>query len=544
MSGTVAHLDPGADVTAVPETARPPGLSEEIFRAALDAFVTVVGEEYVLPGTAVGEHVDPFSFLGSVVSRPSAVVLPGSVEEVQAIVGIAADHGVPLWTVSRGKNLGYGGASPRVDGSVVVDLHRMDRVVEVDDETGYVVVEPGVTFLAMAEHLRAVGSRLMPSVPDIGWGSVIGNTLERGFGYTAHGDHAAFQCGMEVVLADGAVVRTGMGAKTDSTSWAQYKGGYGPSVDGLFFQSNLGIVTKMGVWLMPRPETFVVCMVTTGSDDDLAPLVDALRPLLMEGTVQSNVVIGNAPVVASMVTPRSAWWDGSGLLPEEAIDRITGAMGIGRWNARFALYGPSVLTEARLAVVRRAVEAALPAVELRVTTYAGDVDPAAVHPADRAQLGIPSTDLIQMAAWRGGTPAHTDFSLVCPPTGRDAVRQMQLIRARVEQHGFDYAGGFTLNPRHAIALALVSFDRDDEAQAAEVVALFPALIADAAAAGYAPYRSHLAFMDLIAEQYDANDSALRRLTETIKDAVDPQGILSPGKQGIWPGRSVERQLVG
>jgi 4-cresol dehydrogenase (hydroxylating) flavoprotein subunit len=148
-----------------------------------------------------------------------------------------------------------------------------------------------------------------------------------------------------------------------------------------------------------------------------------------------------------------------------------------------------------------------------------------------------------MAAWRGGTPAHTDFSLVCPPTGRDAVRQMQLIRARVEQHGFDYAGGFTLNPRHAIALALVSFDRDDEAQAAEVVALFPALIADAAAAGYAPYRSHLAFMDLIAEQYDANDSALRRLTETIKDAVDPQGILSPGKQGIWPGRSVERQRV-
>ena len=106
----------------------------------------------------MGEHVDPFSFLGGEVSRPSAVVLPGSVEEVQAIVGIAADHGVPLWTVSRGKNFGYGGASPRVDGSVVVDLHRMDRVLEVDDETGYVVVEPGVTFLAMAEHLRAVGS--------------------------------------------------------------------------------------------------------------------------------------------------------------------------------------------------------------------------------------------------------------------------------------------------------------------------------------------------------------------------------------------------
>ncbi len=211
-------------------------------------------------------------------------------------------------------------------------------------------------------------------------------------------------------------------------------------------------------------------------------------------------------------------------------------MGIGRWNARFALYGPTPLVEARLAVVRAAVAAALPAADLRVTTYPGDVDPATVHPADRAQLGIPSTDLIQMAAWRGGTPAHTDFSLVCPPTGADAVRQMRLIRARVEARGFDYAGGFTLNPRHAIALALVSFDRDDPSQTADVAALFPELIADAAAAGYAPYRSHTAFMDLIADQYDANDSALRRTVERIKDALDPAGILAPGKQGIWPAR--------
>jgi 4-cresol dehydrogenase (hydroxylating) len=457
------------------------------------------------------------------------------VEEVQAVVRIAAEERVSLWPVSRGRNYGYGGASPRVDGSVVLDLHRMDRVLQVDDETGSALVEPGVTFLALAEHLRSTGSRLVPSVPDIGWGSVVGNTLERGFGYTAHGDHSAFQCGLEVVLADGEVVRTGMGAQAGSTAWALYKGGYGPSVDGLFFQSNLGVVTKMGLWLMPRPETFTVCMLTTPNDDDLGPLVDALRPLLLDGTVQSNAVIGNAPVVASMVTPRTTWWDGPGVLPDEAVDRITGTMGIGRWNARFACYGPAALTDARLAVVRAALHRALPDAALRVTTYPGDVDPATVHPADRAQLGIPSTDLIQMAAWRGGTPAHTDFSLVCPPTGRDAVRQMRLIRARVEARGFDYAGGFTLNARHAIALALVAFDRDDPAEAASVAALFPELVADAAAAGYAPYRSHVAFMDLVADRYDASGSALRRTVTRLKDALDPHGILAPGKQGIWPG---------
>jgi 4-cresol dehydrogenase (hydroxylating) len=511
-----------------------------VLPSAIADLTAVVGEQHVLTGEAVDDHVDPFSFLGADTIGPSAVVLPGSVAQLQAVVDVAAAHDLSLWPVSRGRNYGYGGASPRLGETVVVDLHRMDRVLEVDDETGYVVVEPGVTFLALAEHLRAIGSRLMASVPDIGWGSVLGNALERGFGYTPHGDHSAYACGLEVVLADGTLLRTGMGAQEGSTAWPLYKGGYGPSVEGLFFQSNLGIVTKMGVWLMPRPETFVVCMITTPSDDDLGPLVETLRPLLLDGTVQSNVVIGNAPVVASMVTPRSTWWDGPGLLPEDAVDRITGAMGIGRWNARFALYGSAGLTEARLADVRRAVERALPAAVLRVTTYPGDVDPAAVHPADRAQLGIPSTDLIQMAAWRGGTPAHTDFSLVCPPTGRDAVRQRDLIRARVEAHGFDYAGGFTLFPRHAIALALVSFDRDDAAQTAGVAALFPELVADAADAGYAPYRSHVAFMDLIADQYAANDSALRRTVERIKDALDPRGILAPGKQGVWPARDRTR----
>ncbi|TIC80234.1 FAD-binding oxidoreductase [Nocardioides sp. GY 10127] len=514
----------------------PPRLAPEVE----EALVAAVGREHVLVGADVAGHADPFSFLGEATVVPAGVVLPGNVEEVRAVVRLAGEHRVPLWPVSRGRNYGYGGASPRVPGSVVVDLHRMDAVVEVDDETGYVVVEPGVSFLALAEHLRSTGSSLMPSVPDIGWGSVLGNALERGFGYTSHGDHSAFQCGMEVVLADGTLVRTGMGAKADSTAFALYKGGFGPSVDGLFFQSNLGIVTKIGVWLAPRPESTAVCMLTTPHDDDLAGLVDVLRPLMLEGTIQSNAVIGNAPVVASMVSPRAAWYDGPGLLPESALFAMNAAMGTGRWNARFALYGPASLVEARLDVVRAAVEAALPDASLRVTTYGRDVDPAEVHPADRAQLGIPSTDLIQMAAWRGGTPAHTDFSLVCPPTGADAVRQRDLLRARIQDEGFDYAGGFTLNARHAIALALVAFDRDDPADCARVAALFPALVADASAAGYAPYRSHPAFMDLVADQYDANDSALRRTVGRIKDALDPLGVLAPGKQGIWPGSASSR----
>lgn len=180
---------------------------------------------------------------------------------------------------------------------------------------------------------------------------------------------------------------------------------------------------------------------------------------------------------------------------------------------------------------------AVPGARFEARTYLSDAPPEAVRPADRAQLGIPSLDMVRVAAWRGGQPAHTDFSLVCPPTGRDAAKVMQLVREGVEAHGFDYAGGFTLFPRHAVALALVAFDRDDPDEAGRVAKLFPHLLAQAATIKAAPYRSHVAFMDQIAAQYDFGGQALLRLTERLKDVVDPAGILSPGKQGIWPGRS-------
>ncbi len=501
---------------------------ESAFRAAL-------GSEHVIRGADASTHHDPYPY-GTSATTPAAVVTPGSVEEIQAVLAIAREHRVPLWTVSTGRNLGYGGAAPRAGGNVVVDLRRMNRVLEVDDDLGFAVVEPGVSFIDLYAHLRRHGHRLLMSVPDIGWGSPIGNALERGFGYAPSWDHSAHLCGLEVVMANGRVVRTGMGAMSGNSAWHLYRGGFGPSIDGLFQQSNLGIVTRAGVSLLRQPETVVTCHVKAPRSDDVGALVEALRPLIVDGTIQSNAIIGNATVAASMMSDRGSWWAEAGAMPHDAVEAMAKGLQLGRWNARFGLYGPEVLTSARLQVVRRALERALPSAELSTRAYAGDVDPRQAHPADHAQLGIPGTALIRMAAWRGGNPAHTDFSLVCPATRADVDRQHALIQSGVERHGFDYAGGFTLGGRHAIALALLAFDRDDAEQSARVHQTMSDLIDAGAAAGYAPYRAHLNFMDRVSDLYDYGDHALRAVHETLKNALDPLGILAPGKQGIWPGR--------
>src|SRR5919197_4434395 len=118
--------------------ALPPGTSETTMERALQAFVEALGSDGVLTSEEdLREFRDPYAYRGSDESAASAAVMPTSVEQVQAIDRIANEHRVPLWTFSQGRNNTYGGAAPRVSGSVVVNLRRMNRVLEVSDELAY-----------------------------------------------------------------------------------------------------------------------------------------------------------------------------------------------------------------------------------------------------------------------------------------------------------------------------------------------------------------------------------------------------------------------
>ncbi len=113
--------------------ALPPELSERALAAALEELAGVVGPEHVLTSEQdLREFRDPFWFKGWHDYDASAVVQPQSVEEIQAIVRIANERRLPLWVSGVGRNNGYGGSSPRVRGSVVVNLRRMNRVLEIN----------------------------------------------------------------------------------------------------------------------------------------------------------------------------------------------------------------------------------------------------------------------------------------------------------------------------------------------------------------------------------------------------------------------------
>jgi 4-cresol dehydrogenase (hydroxylating) len=516
----------------------PPGLTESDFADALEQFRRAVGKEHVFTGDQLASYIDPYSIAGdSGAHAAAAAVAPDSTEEVQAVLKVANQFGVPLWPISCGKNHGYGGAAPRMPGTVVLDLNRMNRILEVNVESGYALLEPGVSYFDLYRHIQEKGYKLWLDVPDPGWGSVVGNALERGVGYTPYGDHFMMQCGMEVVLPNSEVVRTGMGAMPGNNTWQLFKYGYGPYIDGMFTQSNFGVVTKMGIWLMPEPPGYRPYMISFEREDDIEQVVEILRPLKVNSIIQNAATIRSLLLVAGINATRSQYHKGPGPIPDSAAKKIMADQEIGMWNFYGALYGPPPIMDTLWTLIRDSF-ARIPGAKFFTPEDRKSDNDVLKHRA-LTMRGVPRLTEYSFVNWVG-SGGHIGFSPVSPIKGPEALQQYRMVRDRLHQHGFDYMSVFAIGWRELHHVVELIFDRSNQDEMRRARECFEILIREAAAAGYGEYRTHISFMDQIARTYGWNNGAMMKLSELLKDALDPKGILAPGKQGIWPRRYREK----
>ncbi|MBC7927152.1 MAG: FAD-binding oxidoreductase, partial [Bryobacteraceae bacterium] len=246
--------------------------------SAFAAWSEVLGPEHVITDRAALESSATATFLTR--QRIPAILRPSTREQVQQCLHVANRFSIPVYPISSGFNWGYGSRVPVEDQCALMDLRRMTRILDFSEDLAYVTVEPGVTQAQLLTFLRERGSRLwLDATGSTPLSSLIGNTMERGFGHTPYGDHFATSCGLEVVMPDGDIVETGFSRFPNAKAGPVYRWGVGPSIDGLFSQSNLGIVTRMTVWLMPAPEYFQAYFFRCDDENGLPALIDALRPL-------------------------------------------------------------------------------------------------------------------------------------------------------------------------------------------------------------------------------------------------------------------------
>lgn len=536
---------------------------------AIDRIKAVVGEAHVLTSP---QEVERHSRDTSMWRRLcAAAITPGSAEEVAQVVRIASEFELPVWPYSKGKNWGYGATMGLQEGALILILERMNRIIEVNEELAYAVIEPGVTQKQLNDHLKDRHPKLWADCTDSTTeGSVIGNALERGVGYTPYWDHFGHLCGLEVVLASGEVVRTGAGPK-NSLTWHTYKWGSGPYIEGLFSQSNFGIVTKAGIWLLPAPEGFSCFMCEIEEEGDLPAAVDAVRRLALNRVLQGNVhLVNDIMFMAQMMQYPYELLDGRTYLSDETRADLRKRLKIAPWTLSGGIYGTpeqvrvnrrlikrelsrcgrvAFLNDRSFGILQRLVgiwkrhpNSPLLSPLLRALTGSSREKLEVVPHIYPILKGIPGDFIVGFAYFKSHGPRPTRdidpardgagliwLAVVSPLTGRHTGELVRLCEPVFHRHGLDWSCAFIMvNPRSILGLIEIFYDKTDPDECARAQALYDELAAVTLQAGYPQYRTSIAYGERLMEAAPE----FQRMMNAMKAAVDPNHIIAPGRYGI------------
>lgn len=496
---------------------------------------------------------------------PDCVVYPASTDQVQRILAIANELKVKLWPVSTGKNWGYGEKSAGYPGGITMVLERMRKIEHVDEELGYALIEPGVTYGDLNRYLKEHEIALWSdSAGTTQSASVIGNALDKGRGLTPYADHFGCLCGMEVVLPDGTLLRTGNLTETANKVWNLYKWGVGPYLDGLFAQSNLGIVVKAGIWLMPEPEAFdFLAFEYTRSLDLFPAMIDDLRGLVFSGVLKSRPHLANDFAMLCIVSqyPRHLL-EGRRSLSPEAVVKWRCEYGVSPWTFGCGLYGSASEVRSQRRTLRRVLgkygrlwsfgRATRPdwvgRTLFRIARLGARVSGKStafldqIRPAANLFRGIPTDEFVRQVYFKVGNekprgafdPARDQCGFIwigpmVPFRSGNVQEVLGKARTIFATRDFDFFVEIIIeSPRSLILLFGVFYDRTDSLEAERASRWYTEMRAEMIAAGYPPYRETAQSSSHV---FDDNASTGKFLS-TIKDALDPDGTIAPGRYGI------------
>ncbi|MCE9612985.1 MAG: FAD-binding oxidoreductase [Lentisphaerae bacterium] len=527
---------------------------------ALPLWAAAIGAEHVLTSE---RDLKPYLANVSGLRRQiPAVLRPGSTADVLEIVRVANQCRTPLYPISTGRNLGLGSRVPVSDGQVVIDLGRMNRILEVNAGHYYAVVEPGVTQGQLADHLAAKGLPLIVNVTGAGRNtSLIGNTLERGIGYFA--TRADTLTAMEVVLGNGRLLRTGFGHIDGAKTAHIYRHGIGPDLSGLFSQSNYGVVTSAGVPLLPKREHHVAAVFSIVDERQLPQCVDALGALRARDVIQTVVHLGNRNrthlAMGASVAERLAARGVATSDLQRQVRELLALEGFGVWSAVWGIMG----TRAQVRVAQRETARALRGqgrliflsekvlsvarAVVAVTRFtAWGKRKALIVPGLAPYFGLatgtPTDEPLKSLNWALGVLASRPDQdpdsegwgmLYCLPfiplDGALAQELVMLTNQIYGRFGFEAYVTFNMVDQRALeAVINLAFDAKSGEHVARAHEASHALHEACVARGWMPYRVGVQEMGSVIDPADEFWKTVRDL----KQVLDPNRIIAPGRYNL------------
>ena len=526
------------------------------YQKAIDAWSDYLGPENVATQNETVVEAETATF--KTVQKIPAIIYPKSKSQVQQCVRIAARYKIPIYPISQGKNWGLGSRVPVQDNCVLFDLGRMTRIVDYNDELAYITVEPGVTFMQAARYLQERNSKHFIAVtggsPDA---SLIGNAMERGDGIGPLGDRFSHCCDMEVVLPSGDCIQTGFSRFPGTKVGKLTRWGIGPHLDGLFSQSNFGIVTQMSFWLQARPVCFQSLVFTVRNMSQLNLVIDNLNQLQAQGVVKANsVAVWN--VYKMIASDRQYPWEITNdqtPLPLEKIKQIKSPWGKSEWVGVGGIYSPS---RQHARADRKIIKKMLGPYTDRIFFINGTkarvmkwldkpfrwLNGSSLKDTIKALydqsvfLGFPTEKSTRSTYWRKkiSLPRTMNPDIdrcgiiwlcpVVPFMSNHLSRAINIAQKTAEEFGFEPQVAFIFpSERAAYMFPSIVFDRDVSGEDEKAIECHDKMLNSFISAGYYPYRLGIQSMAALTGKESHYDEMVGR----IKHLLDPDGILSPGR---------------
>jgi glycolate oxidase len=444
----------------------------------------ITGEGNVLTKT---EDLIPYGFDGTAALKGGAgvVVFPQDTEQVAACVKLAASKGIPI--VTRGSGTGLSGGSVPSPDAIVLCTVNMDRILEIDAKNLTARVQPGAITQKIDEAAAAHGLFYPPDPGSMKISTIGGNVAENSGGLRGlkYGVTRDYVMGLEVVLPDGRIARLGNACVKDVAGY---------SMKDLFIGSEgtLGIITEVLLKLLPRPAARRTMLATYERMEDAAETVSAIIaekiiPCTLEfldrmtiRCVEDYARIGLPTDCAALLLMET---DGHPAAVEDEAARM--AEIASRHGAREVVTAKDEGEALRLASARRSAFSAL--ARVRPTTILEDVT-------------VPRSHLAEMVTFIAKVAA--DHNLTCGT--------------------FGHMGDGNLHP------TFLTDERDEEEMHRVHLAL-DAIVQKTLALGGTITGEHgvgLAKKPWLRQQLG---DASHELMQQIKQAIDPQRLLNPGK---------------
>jgi 4-cresol dehydrogenase (hydroxylating) len=523
----------------------------EGFEQFLESVATQLGSESIVQIAEASPQ-----FRADTLPHPvgaEVVVCPKSELEVREVVRQANVFKVAIYPIATGNNWGYGGSLAVAPGAkVILDLSKLKSIIEINEEHGYVVLQPGVTQHQLSHELHSRNSSFHMDVSGAGPNtSVLGNILERGYGAGMYGDHFAALRGLEVVLPDGKLLRTGFWQYGEGAGAHIHKWGVGPYLEGIFTQSNFGVVTRACILLQRRAPCFEVGFLMFTNDDAFCLGMERLQKLLDLGVLSAAVNVASRSRVMS--TQRQYPWDlAGGKTPLPVSVLRDGSGKVHEWSGCIAFSGTKRQVRMQKSEVRLALaglSASLSCLSPHTVGLVGffnrwwrrkNLQSASL--AFTLLQGYPAELTLQSPYWRNRRATPTSdlhpardhcgliwFSPVVPMTRAALSEFVTLVRPVVHSYGFDDCFGFlSINQRAVLCSFPILFDRDDPLECDKALECYSKLFQLCKSKGFYVYRHGIHSMPHQSIACEAEE-VTQGIIAAIKGALDSNGIIAPGR---------------